>query len=225
MNNKVAILTPTFGRPHKIQAYIDNVRETTDMNLAEIVFIVEDDDTEVKELCQQSGEITLINTRKRSFAGAINTAVRQLDNQYFLGSSDDFYFHPNWLPPLLALTDQYGFIGTNDLGRNDNLATCYFVNRNYLSRCVPDSPEDLVCEEYLHNFTDTELTEVAMSHGEFYHCHESITEHMHPVYSKAPYDLTYALQEGTWEHDVKLFEERSKMWRKGDFTPDKYVHK
>jgi glycosyltransferase involved in cell wall biosynthesis len=212
MNKKVAILTPTYGRPHKIQSYIDNIRSVTNMDLAEIVFIVEDDDLEVKKLCQESGEKTFINTRARSFGGAMNTAVRLLDNQYFFGSSDDFFFHPNWLEPLLELTEKYGFIKCNDLGRTDNLATCYLINRSYLTRCVPDSPEDIVCEKYLHNFTDTELTAVAIANGEYYYCQESIVEHMHPVWGKAEYDATYGLQNGTWQYDENIFYERSSFW-------------
>jgi glycosyltransferase involved in cell wall biosynthesis len=216
MNNKVAILTPTYGRPHRIQPYIDNIRSVTNMDLADIVFIVEEDDKEVREICENSGETTIINKRARSFGGAMNTAVRELDYKYFYGSSDDFFFHENWLPPLLELSENFGMVGSNDMGNPEVaaglLSTCYLINKKYLSRCVPDSPEDIVCELYLHNYTDTELTSVARFNKEYAYCPESLVEHMHPAWGKAPIDETYNLQNGTWDHDTALFNSRRFLW-------------
>jgi len=185
------------------------------MNLAEIIFIVEDDDHETKRICQESGEKTIINNRSRSFAGAINTAVRLLDNEYFMGSNDDLVFHPNWLPPLLELSKTYGLVGINDMGNHpmgEKNAAFWLVNRRYQPKAVPGYPEDLVCEEYFHNFTDTEISLVAQAYGEYYYCRESIVEHMHPAWGKGEHDETYAKQDNTWTHDENIFYERSSFW-------------
>lgn len=216
MSKKVAILIPTYGRPAKIQTLVDNIKERTNMDLAEIVFIVEDDDLPTKEACIASGEKTIINLRSRNYAGAINTAVKQLDNEYFFAVADDFRFYENWLPPLLNLGEKYGVVGPNDLGNPQvqagQLAVIYLVAKRYLPYCVVDSPGDMLHEGYLHNFPDTEITETAIWRGEYAYCPESIVEHMHPDFGKAERDSTYQKQIGTWQHDESLFLSRRHLW-------------
>lgn len=215
-NHKVAILTPTFNRPSKIKPYIENIKSVTDMSLVDIVFIVEDDDVIVKNKCLNSDAITIINKRKRSYAGAINTAVRELDYDYYFASADDCYFYNNWLPPILELSKNYGVVGTNDLGNpsvlNKQHATHYLVSKRYLNKCVFDSPNDMLHEGYLHNFTDTELVQNAISNKEFIPCLHSIVEHLHYSFGKSDFDETYKKQDGTSNHDIALYNARKINW-------------
>jgi glycosyltransferase involved in cell wall biosynthesis len=218
MNKKVAILIPTYKRPHRIKEVIDNIRSVTNMDLAEIVFIVEEDDYEVVNECKKYEEKIIFNKRIKSYAGAMNTAVRELDNEFFFAASDDFLFHKNWLEPLLTYSVAYSVVGANDLGNPmvaaGQLAVSYLIKKSYLSRAVLDSPGDMVFEGYLHNFTDTEMTQTAIFQNEYGYCPESIVEHMHPDFGKSERDETYNKQNGTWEHDSNLYAQRSVMWSK-----------
>ena len=91
-------------------------------------------------------------------------------------------------------------------------ATHYLVARRYLNRCVADSPEDMLFEGYIHNFTDTELVENAIFNKEFIPCLDSIVEHKHYSFGKSEFDSTYAKQDGTWDHDNNLFNSRKILW-------------
>lgn len=216
MDKKVAILIPTYGRPHRIAPLIENITSVTDMSLVEIVFIVEADDQATIDACESLGVTYLINTRARNYAGAMNTAVRTLQNEFFYASSDDFLYHENWLQPLLNYSAAYSVVGSNDLGNpavaQGQLAVAFLIKKSYLSRAVLDSPGDMVHEGYLHNFADTELTQTAISQNEYGYCSESIVEHMHPAFGKGADDNTYHLQDGTWDHDAMVYQTRSILW-------------
>jgi hypothetical protein len=198
MNEKtVAVLMPTLGRPHKMKENVENLWDVTKKEEIDIVFIVEEDDEASLKMAVTLDAITLINQRVRSFAGAINTAVRTLPHNYFFGGSDDFLFHPNWLPPLIDLSENFGMVGPEDLGnpsvRAGQLAVSYLISRRYISKACVGYPKNLLYEGYIHNYTDTELTETAIYNGEYIFCPDSIVEHMHPSFNKSEIDETYKL--------------------------------
>lgn len=217
MHNKtVAILIPTLGRPQKMKENVENLYSVTNKNDIDIVFVVEKDDEESIEMGRSLDAITLINQRSRNFGGAINTAVRTLTHNYFFGASDDFLFHDNWLPPLMKMSNYFGMVGANDLGNpqvsNGQLAVSYLIKRSYIPKACIGYPDDLLFEGYLHNFTDTELTETAIYNSEYAYCADSVVEHMHPAWGKSEVDSTYSLQDGTWEPDTRLFYSRRHLW-------------
>jgi hypothetical protein len=194
---------------------------TTDPDLMDIVYIVEPDDIASLDAWYGLPEfksILVTNQRVRSFAGAINTAVRLLPHKYFFGASDDFYFHDNWLPPLLELSKDYGMVGPNDLGNESvakgELAVSYLIRRDYVPRACIGFPENLLYEGYRHNYTDTELTDTAIFNGEYKYCPESIVEHMHPCWGKSNMDETYQLSfdVGDTLYDKMLYMERRPLW-------------
>ena len=214
--NKVAILMPTIWRANRMKENVENLYDVTSKDDIDIIFIIEKDDVESIEMSRKLDAITLINQRARNFAGAVNTAVRTLTHNYFFGGSDDFLFHKDWLPPLLELSKNYGMVGTNDLGNPQvaagELAVSYLVRRDYVSKACIGNPENLLYEGYMHNFTDTELTETAIYNKEYVYCPDSIVEHMHPAWGKSPVDETYKLQDGTWGPDTQLFFHRRSLW-------------
>jgi hypothetical protein len=219
-DRKVAVLIPTLGRPQKMRENVENLYDVTKKDEIDIVFIVEKDDTPSIEMSRNLDAITLINQRCKSFAGAVNTAVRTLTHNYFFGASDDFLFHENWLPPLMNLSEYFGMVGPEDLGNPDvragKIAVSYLISRNYIPRACVGFPEDLLFEGYRHNFTDTELTATAIANGEYAFCPDSIVEHMHPFFNKSAVDDTYQLSLNHMDnsHDATLFESRKHLWEK-----------
>lgn len=221
MNEKtVAVLMPTLGRPHKMKENVENLWDVTKKEEIDIVFIVEEDDEESLKMAVTLDAITLINQRARNFAGAINTAVRTLPHNYFFGGSDDFLFHPNWLPPLMDLSENFGMVGPEDLGnpsvRAGQLAVSYLISRRYIPKACIGYPKNLLYEGYIHNYTDTELTATAIANGEYVYCPNSIVEHMHPSWNKSEHDATYELSFNTinFDKDAATFESRKHLWER-----------
>ena len=71
-------------------------------------------------------------------------------------------------------------------------------------------------EGYFHNFSETELYDVARSRGVAAYAPECIIEHVHPDWGKAEVDDTYlagSKNPGGFEHDQALYFERSVMWQ------------
>jgi GT2 family glycosyltransferase len=215
----VAVLMPTLHRPARMKENIENLYDVTKREDIDIIFVVEKDDEESLEMARTLDAITLINQRRRNFGGAINTAVRVLPHNYFFGGSDDFLFHPNWLPPLMELSHDYGMVGPEDLGnaqvRAGELAVSYLIRRDYVPRACIGYPEDLLYEGYIHNYTDTELTETARAQGEYKYCPDSIVEHMHPIWGKSAVDSTYELSLNQSDISADHFEfmSRRPLWQ------------
>lgn len=218
MKKEVAILTPTFQRPERILNYKSNIESVTDMNIVDIIFIVEDDDHEVKQVCLNSEAKVLVNKRKRNYAGAINTAVQELDYNYFFVSADDFKFHANWLPPLLRESKSFAVIGPEDLGnpmvRDGMLAVSSLVRKDYVPFACLGFPDNLLFEGYHHNYVDTELTQTAIYREQYKYCPTSIVEHMHPNYGKSTIDSTYgkSMNMKLMMEDEHLFNSRRHLW-------------
>jgi glycosyltransferase involved in cell wall biosynthesis len=231
MDNKVAVLIPTLGRPHKLKENVDNLFSVTGRDEIDIVFIIEPDDEASLKAAEQLECLIVLNERTKNYAGAINTAVNVLDHRYFYAAADDFNFHPNWLPPLLEKSKQYGIVGSDDLGNPNvkagNFAVSYLVSRWYIPYACIGYPDCLVYEGYKHNYTDTELSQTAIHRGQYYFCAESVVEHMHPAWGKAGFDKTYerSLDQSLMDIDDAEFRRRSGLWWAHDVrveTPDEW---
>lgn len=218
MKNKVAILIPTYGRAYKLEALLKNILESTLIDIG-VYFIVESSDKEsMEKLMSMEYANMIINKRKESYAGAINTAYEQVLAEYYFAGGDDLNFHFGWLEKCLALTDKYSVIGTNDLLNREVMrgthATHYLVRRDYLE--VTGGTIDHTFPflyEYEHNYTDREFIETAQARGAFIPCLESIVEHIHFGNKKAVYDATYQKNQATLSKDRGLYFSRQALWK------------
>jgi glycosyltransferase involved in cell wall biosynthesis len=214
----VGIIIPTYNRPQMMKKNVENIFEVTDMSDVDIIFVVEEDDKESIEAGHDLDAIVLINQRTRGYAGANNTASRTLTHNYFYTANDDFFFHENWLPPLLELSENFGVVSPNDLGNPSSISgtmgTSFLVSRTYLPLACVDSSGDLFHEGYIHNFCDNEITETAKSHGQFVSCPVSLVEHLHPAFGKSIEGLVYERQADAalFEIDRTRFESRRNLW-------------
>jgi len=210
----IAVLIPTLKRPHRIAEVIQNIKDTAPE--ATPYFIIEQHDTETAEAIELAGGNKIVNTRAASYAGAINTAIHLTTEPYLVMASDDLIFHPNWLPPLLELAKDFGFVGTNDLYNPDvlsgNHATHYLITREYAELGSIDNPDAFLHEGYIHNYTDTEAVATAIHRNQWTPCLHSHLEHRHWVWGLATQDETYAKGANTVNDDAGLFNSRRHLW-------------
>jgi hypothetical protein len=213
----VAILIPTYKRPHRIAAVTENALESTEH--ANVYFICEPDDKEtIDTVTFTIGANLIINNRSRTYAGAINTAVLQVEEPHLFAGADDLNFHRGWYEiasDKMALPIKV--VGTNDLYNPDVLAgahaTHYLVQAEYAKRGCVDQTGVMLSEAYHHNYTDTEFIATAHARGVYAPCRESIVEHNHWVWGRAQMDETYAKGRDTEHLDRAKFAERKHLWK------------
>lgn len=212
----VAILIPTFGRPHKVESITRNVLASTPN--ASVYFCVEDDDKATQEaVATTEGANLIVNTRTRSYSGAINTGVLETCEPYVFAGADDLFFMPGWFELAEAMmSDTIKVVGTNDMGNPEVLAgshaTHFLVEREYAFYGVIDSPGIMLFEGYDHNWTDKEFVLTAQKRNAYAHCHEAVVEHHHWAWNKAGIDATYSRGMRSEPTDREVFMRRQHLW-------------
>jgi hypothetical protein len=213
----VAILIPTYKRPHRVAAVTENVLESTEH--ANVYFICEADDKDtIDTVTFTVGANLIVNERSRSYAGAINTAVKQIDEPYLFAGADDLNFHRGWYEAAFAkMQFPVKVVGTNDLYNPDVLsgahATHYLVETEYAQRGCVDHTGVMLSEAYHHNYTDTEFIATAQARNVYAPCREAVVEHNHWVWGRAQMDETYAKGRDTERLDYAKFCERKHLWK------------
>lgn len=217
MRTSVAILIPTFKRAHKIPSLTMNALEAT-ADAQCVYFCCEEDDAETIEAVERTpGAEIIINSRTRSYAGAINTGVLETDEDYVFAGADDLNFVQGWFEFASAMMkDPIKVVGTNDMGNPEVLAgshaTHYLVAREYAHNGVADEPGIMLFEGYDHNWVDKEFIMTAQKRGVYAHCHESIVEHQHWAWNKAPMDNTYNRGVRSEASDRETYLNRQHLW-------------
>lgn len=212
----VAVLIPTFGRANRIAEVTTNVLESTEH--ANVYFICEsDDEASIETVTFTVGANLIINERTRNYAGAINTGLHATDEPHIFAGADDLWFHNGWYEEAKKLM-RYPIrvVGTNDLHNPEVLsgahATHYLVDRWYAYTGVPDQMGMMLCEQYQHNWCDTEFIAFATRRGVYAPCLTSIVEHRHWAWGKATIDPTYDKGLRSEPQDRALFEQRKQLW-------------
>jgi glycosyltransferase involved in cell wall biosynthesis len=212
----IAVIIPTLGRPHKVAGIVKNLQDTA--SSATPYFVIEAHDTDTAEAIQQAGAQQIINSRSASYAGAVNTALLETTEPFLFVSADDFYYHKGWLEPLLEQSKSFGLCASNDLHNRDvqngTLATCYLITREYAQTACIDEPGLMLHEGYTHNFVDAEVSETAISRGQFVYCPDSRVEHLHYLWGLSTKDETYAKTVLHHAQDEALFNNRRTLWSK-----------
>jgi hypothetical protein len=223
----ILVIVPTLGRPHKMRPLAENIRDASSSPVFTL-FVTEEEDvaswTEVRDLTGLAGRC--INTRKHNWAGAINhgyQASAAMGFTHLFTAADDLHFSDGWDEAALGMQRAYPHlrvIGTNDLHNPTVLdglhATAYLIDRRYIDEVggVAGQPPGIVqCEEYEHNYTDTELVETAKARGVFMSCPESVVEHMHPSWGMGEWDEGYRKSSRGMIADSYLYDSRQRLWR------------
>ncbi len=210
----VLVVIPSYGRADRLPAVFRNAADHS-ANSTDVLLVVEADDTESVQVCEQFALPHLVNTGARSYAGAINCAAETLEHDWLFTAADDLDFRRGWDVNALRLAELTGakVIGTNDLHHQGVLAgvhsTHSLVAADYIADgATADAIPGKVLHDYHHNYVDTELVQVAMRRGVYAHCHTSIVEHRHPLWGLAEHDATYDLSASRYAEDAAEFERR-----------------
>ena len=177
----VLVVIPTFGRADRLPAVFRNAADHSASG-TDVLLVVEADDTESVQMCEQFALPHLVNTGARSYAGAINCAAETLEHDWLFTAADDLDSRRGWDVNALRLAE--------------------------LTGATADAIPGKVLHDYDHNFVDTELVQVAMRRGVYAHCHTSIVEHRHPLWGLAEHDATYDLSAAHYATDAAEFERR-----------------
>lgn len=220
---EIAIVIPTMGRAKKLFPLAWNIAQTTPAGIFEIYFVVNNEDAPTYHVVQgMEGPVRAVLTEKRGYPKAVNVGFHASTEELVAIVNDDVKFHEGWWEGLQpALTYQASVIATNDLSphtEGGNACTQPIVRRDYIEMHggAWGEPGVVMHEEYIHNFSETELYDVARSRGVAGYAPECVIEHVHPDWGKAEIDDTYlagSKRPGGWEHDHMLYNERSVRWQ------------
>lgn len=204
----VAILIPTYRRVERLPAVVENASHP-----GVAVYLI----MEPNEAHDVPGAVTLTHPDGfGTYAKAIQYGYEQTSEPLLFAGADDLNFYDGWLDAARAeLTGDIRVVGTNDLGNRDVLAadhaTHYLVDRRYLDEVggvFDEGPGSFLPGCYTHNWTDREFVEVAKRRGVFQPCLESVVEHMHVLWGKAPMDETYSKSFAGEDTDRGIYEAR-----------------
>lgn len=216
----IDILIPTYGRAERIAAVAANIHTAT-TGRHHVWFCVERDDRASVDAAFDAEGMCVFNEGPRSYAGAINSAYRQVVGEYLFCGADDLHFEPGWDVEALALFDGWaGVVGTNDLLNPYVLqgmhATHSLVARWYLDDIggvVDEGPGSFLHEGYGHNYTDTEFIGTAKARARFRPCLTSVVRHLHHSAGFTPHDATHDKAEATYGADSELYDARRPLWQ------------
>ena len=206
---KVAILIPTLGRPHRIAPVIDNIREVTP-ELHEIYFMTSDKDS--IKIIKDKGAVHIPDVGNTDLITRTNALFKATTEPFVYTGSDDVFFHNGWLTELLKHTDKYSVLVPNDL-LNPN-GTQALISREYVNNysCCIDTPEVIYYPGYKHAYADNEQFETAQYRGVFKKVDTSIVEHLHPDAEKSEVDSTYQEAWSKSNDGLKMYLSRKHLW-------------
>ena len=227
----ILVVIPTLGRPAKLRPLAENIRDATKSPVS-VMFVTEPDDLASQASGTNDLAVTVVNQRKRNWSGAVNSGYESaaragIPFTHVLPGADDLRFAVGWdIPALdvLARDPALRVAGTNDLHNPSVLAgheaTAYLIDRRYIDGPggVADQPPGIVqCEEYRHNFTDTEFVATARARGAWMPCLDSVVEHCHPAFGLADWDAGYRMSQDAagFAADEAVFRSRRRLWENG----------
>lgn len=212
------VLVPVLRRPHRVAPLIESLSASGQD--ARLLFICSADDTAMLEAVETSGADKIVvdwpGGEPGDYSRKINAGYRASSEPYLFTGADDLHFHESWLDNALWHRPAH-VIGTNDIGSSRVMAghhsTHTLVSRRYVDKFgTIDEPGKVLHEGYWHEHTDDELVGTAKYRGVWAFAHDSIVEHLHPDYGKAPSDDMYRAQGERMAVSGKLFRKRQRLW-------------
>lgn len=234
MSAQILITVPVLNRAQNAAPLINSIVETAQLEWL-LLFVVSPGDDAELEACLAtliiSDRVGIAHMHdgpgpgdfaKKTQLGYDSPVGRNCP--YVLCAADDLRFHTGWDTAAVKVFEDTGagVVGTADLGNRQTMtgehSTHPFVRRAYidLRGGVVGEPGKVYCDLYDHQQVDTELVQTAMARGLYAHAKDSVIEHRHVLWGKAPKDATYekALRHGA--ADRRLFESRKHLWLNED---------
>lgn len=222
----VLVVIPALRRPHRVAPLVASLEAATPEPFR-LMFVGTAGDVEM------TNEIIAVATKHPSitlevlapnpigdYACKVNYAFDVSSEPFLFLGADDLDFHPGWLPAALAEMNDpaIGVVGTQDLApteraRTGQHATHVLVRREYVNRFgTIDEPRKILHEGYTHEYVDDELVATAKHRGAWSFAFDSVVEHLHPSWGKAPRDALYNRQQTRMATGRRLFASRRHLW-------------
>lgn len=207
---KIAILTPTRGRPSGLMRLYDSIANTISGN-HRIVFVyyVDDDDEKLAEYKQlrftKHKNIQVIHyyRERQIIAKTFNFMAAQVKSTYFMNGADDMVFNtPGWDEILFQrlTVHPYSLYYFDDGIQHEVLATFAIVSQYWIRLMGYFFPEHI-----RHNYIDTYICDVARRAGTLVYIPEVTLTHFHYTINNSLYDKTYQEAEQYWGVDYDAF--------------------
>lgn len=215
----VVVIVPVLRRPHRVTPLLESLSVATP-EPHRLLFVASPDDVAEHQAVIAAGAELLVLDRPPGpgdYARKVNAAVAATTEPLLFLGADDLAFHSHWLERAVARVEgRVGVVGTNDLGnprvlRGEHATHC-LVTRRYVQRGSIDDHGRLLHEGYEHEYVDDELVGTAKHRRCWAFAADSIVEHLHPHWGKAPMDDLYAAQRERMRRSRKLFLQRRHLW-------------
>lgn len=218
--SSTVVLVPVLRRPGNVVPLIESLTENTRTPCRILFLCTRGDRAEIDAVTAAGADLLEIQPQKRGdYAKKINAGYRHSSEPFLFLGADDLRFHPGWLDRALdAMTDPaIGVVGTNDLGNSRVIAgehaTHSLVRRTYVDEHgTIDEPGKILHEGYPHEFVDDEFVQTARRRGAFVSCSDSVVEHLHPLWGKAPTDELYDAHHRRMLAGRRIFQRRHRLW-------------
>lgn len=216
----VVLVVPVLRRPHRVAPLLESIEAATPEPHRTLFICSPDDEAELAAVVAAGADHLVLDEPpgRGDYARKVNAAYRASSEPLLFLAADDLAFHPRWLERARArLTDRIHVVGTNDLGNRRVLAgrhaTHSLVTRTYVAeRGTIDEPDKVLHEGYEHEYVDDEFVGTAMRRRAWAFAKDSIVEHLHPSWGKAPTDPLYDAQAARMRTSRPLFLRRRRLW-------------
>ena len=211
----LAVLCPTYKRPHKLQGVVDNLKEAT-KNSYTLYFGVEPEDAASYEAAMATGAKVVINTGRMGYSDTIQTMYELSKEPFLWHGNDDFFYLPNWDEQPIAMFErpEVMVVGCRQTPTDESFSAVSFIRRKYIEEQsgVIDMPNRLFYP-YNHNYQDTEMTQTAQARNVWAKCDAPCIDHQHPGFNGGAKDETYRKNDATVGLDERTFESRKRLWQ------------
>jgi len=213
------VLVPMLGRAHRVAPLVESLTATTPT--ARLLFCCTPRDVDVLAAIGAAGaaHIVVPHLPVGDYARKINAGYRSTSEPLIFTGACDLRFHPGWLEAAKAqLRPGIGVVGTNDLGNPRVLAgdhaTHFLVTRAYADQHgTIDGPGQVMAECYPHEYVDDEMVGTAQMRGAWAMAIDSVVEHEHPDWGKAPFDDLYLQQRRRMTLGRRVYNRRRWRWK------------
>ncbi len=217
-NADTVVLVPMLGRAHRVAPLLASLHAASPG--VRVLFCCTFGDVDVHAAVDAVGAERLDVPRSPvgDYARKINAGYRATKEPLLFTGACDLKFHPGWLDAAKAhLADGIGVVGTNDLGNPRVLAgehaTHSLITRDYADRHgTIDGPGQVLAECYPHEYVDDELIGTAQMRHAFAMAMDSVVEHEHPDWGKAPFDSLYLGQNRRMALGRRVYNRRRWRW-------------
>ena len=210
----IAILCPTYKRPHKLAQVAKNLEETT-LHPFTLYWGLEPHDTEGIKAAKATGHKVVVNPSEMGYSNTIQAMYEVAKEPFQIHINDDFEFLEHWdeVPIAMFEREDLMVVGIRQTESDRHGSAISIWRKRYIDEMsgVIDMPKR-VFYPYKHNFQDTEFTATAQKRGVWAKCDPLVLHHLHPGFTGGEKDDTYKKNDLTFHDDERTFNERKHLF-------------